>query len=220
MRKVVLPAIVALAVAIGIFAISQGPAKNISTAPAANRNADVSQPERTLAWPATKTIAAPLANALSRVTKKPFGIYVTPKQSPVSPERFTGYHTGVDFETTADEQNVDVPIVAICAGQLLVKEWASGYGGVINEACVIDGQAVTVTYGHLKLSSIGKKIGESFVQGEKIGVLGKGYSPETDGERKHLHLGIHLGKTAKLSGYVATKAELKQWLNVLDYLNN
>ncbi|NTU99252.1 hypothetical protein HGA64_04600 [Candidatus Falkowbacteria bacterium] len=43
----------------------------------------------------------PISDALSRVTKKPFGIKVSPKNSSVSPERFTGYHTGVDFETTS-----------------------------------------------------------------------------------------------------------------------
>ncbi|KKQ38871.1 MAG: Exopolysaccharide biosynthesis protein, sugar transferase domain protein [Candidatus Moranbacteria bacterium GW2011_GWC2_37_73] len=42
----------------------------------------------------------PLDNALSRITKKPFGIYVNPKNSPVNPERFTGYHSAVDLEAT------------------------------------------------------------------------------------------------------------------------
>jgi hypothetical protein len=30
--------------------------------------------------------------------KKPFGIYITPENSPVQPENFTGYHTGIDVE--------------------------------------------------------------------------------------------------------------------------
>src|SRR5438105_4096773 len=57
--------------------------------------------------PSTKSdpkLTPPIGNSLSRVTKKPFGIYITPQNSPVQPEKFKGYHTGVDFETTADEQ--------------------------------------------------------------------------------------------------------------------
>ena len=33
-----------------------------------------------------------------RITKKPFGIFITTQNSPVQPERFSGYHTGVDVE--------------------------------------------------------------------------------------------------------------------------
>jgi hypothetical protein len=36
---------------------------------------------------------APLDRASGRVTKKPFGIFVTPQNSPVQPERFRGFHT-------------------------------------------------------------------------------------------------------------------------------
>src|SRR5438105_13240780 len=39
----------------------------------------------------------PLENAQTRVTKKFFGTKVSPGNSPVTPERFSGYHTGVDF---------------------------------------------------------------------------------------------------------------------------
>src|SRR5579863_6635904 len=44
-------------------------------------------------------LTEPISGGLSRVTKKPFGIYVTPQNSPVQPEKFTGFHTGIDFET-------------------------------------------------------------------------------------------------------------------------
>ena len=47
---------------------------------------------------------------------------------------------------------------------------------------------------------------------------GNGYSAETDGERKHLHLGIHKGTAVDISGYVANAAQLKPWINVMDYL--
>jgi murein DD-endopeptidase MepM/ murein hydrolase activator NlpD len=212
--------IIVIAVATGVL---------IYTLNSMNGNTTLAEPtmNKTVADSSSKTvlsplpkliIAEPIANALSRVTKKPFGIYVTPYFSPVTPERFTGYHTGVDFETTPAEQNVDVPIYAICPGKILIKEWASGYGGVVNQSCTIAGQAVTVTYGHLRLASIVKRVGQTLEQGEQIGVLGKGYSTETDGERKHLHLGIHKGTVAVITGYVATAAQLKQWINVIDYL--
>jgi murein DD-endopeptidase MepM/ murein hydrolase activator NlpD len=185
----------------------------------ANKNVAAAPSKTTITTPAPKLlISMPIANALGRVTKKLFGIYVTPYFSPVSPERFTGYHTGVDFETTPAEANVDVPIYAICPGKILIKEWASGYGGVLNQSCTLSGQAVTVTYGHLRLASIVKKVGQTLAQGEQIGVLGKGHSTETDGERKHLHLGIHKGATAVITGYVASTAQLKPWINVMDYL--
>ncbi len=204
--------LLAAIVAIGYFAASR---KNAPLKPMAA----ILAPQGMQAAPETAAaLAAPMVGAVDRVTKKPFGLYITPKDSPVSPERFIGFHTGVDFETASGEQKIDVPIYAICSGKLLIKEWASGYGGVINMSCTVNGQAVTVTYGHLRLASVGAKIGETIARGEKLGVLGAGYSAETDGERKHLHLGIHKGGAAKLNGYVATKAELASWINALDYI--
>ena len=161
----------------------------------------------------------PIANALSRITKKPFAIFITPKTSPVQPERFQGYHTGSDLETTADEQNTDVSVVALCNGKLLEKKIASGYGGVAVQACVLDGQSVTVIYGHLNLTSIATKIGDQLKVGDFLGNLGKGFSPETDGERKHLHLAIHKGSSVNISGYVQTKVQLSDWLDPAKYLN-
>lgn len=169
-----------------------------------------SSPPPGLAWP--------ISNALARVTKKPFGIYVTPQNSPISPEKFTGFHTGTDFETTATEQNTDVPIYAICNGKLLLKKYASGYGGVAVQECAINGQLVTVIYGHLRLASISPTVGQSLTAGQQIAVLGTGYSTETDGERKHLHLGIHKGTGINILGYVQNKAELSAFLDPLTIL--
>lgn len=160
----------------------------------------------------------PISQALSRVTKKPFGIYVTPQNSPVSPEKFTGYHTGVDFETLPDEASTDVPIYAICNGSLALKKYATSYGGVAVESCKLNGQDITIIYGHLKLASITINIGSKLIAGQPIGILGKGYSTETDGERKHLHLGIHKGSTLNLLGYVQNASELANWLDVTKYL--
>ena len=157
---------------------------------------------------------APISNASTRITKKPFDIYVTPKNSPVSPERFTGYHTGVDFETTPAEQNADVPIYAVCAGKLVYKNWVKGYGGVAVESCTLNGQPVTVLYGHLNFGSIISSVKDTpLAAGQKIAVLGKGYSTQTDGERKHLHLAIHKGTAIDQLGYVPQKSQLNAWVD-------
>lgn len=162
----------------------------------------------------------PLDRARERVMKKPFGIFVSPQNSPVSPERFLGYHSAIDLEAFPEEIDADVEVKAICPGKLLVKRNASGYGGVAVQSCDLEGSPITVVYGHLKLASISKNIGEELVAGEKLGILGKEYSPETDGERKHLHLGIHKGSGVNLLGYVQNKNELSQWFDPCLYVCN
>jgi len=169
---------------------------------------------------ATSTIknsdfSLPVSDALTRVTKKPFGINISPDNSPVIPENFTGYHTGVDFETTASEQNSEVPVFAICSGPLQLKKVATGYGGVAIQSCRIKEESVTIIYGHLRLESVNISLNTMINQGHMIGILGKGYSQETAGERKHLHLGIHKGTTVSLLGYVPTKDGLDQWIDFL-----
>lgn len=160
-----------------------------------------------------KEIVEPISGALARVTKKPFGLKISPINSPVSPEKFSGYHTGADFETTEAEQNIAVHIYTICSGKLLVKKQATGYGGVVVQACEINKQAVTVVYGHLNLSSVSAKINQELKAGQSLGVLGQGYSTETDNERKHLHLSIHRGEVVVLLGYVSQAERLSEWLD-------
>ena len=160
----------------------------------------------------------PIENAKSRITKKPFGIYITPKTSLVQPEKFQGYHTGADLETTPAEQNADVSVVALCSGELLMAKNASGYGGVVVESCVLDGKAVTVIYGHINLSSMKNKVGDQLKVGDFLAFLGKGFSVQTDRERKHLHLGIHLGNSMDILGYVQNKSQLSGWLDPANYL--
>lgn len=157
----------------------------------------------------------PIDGALARVTKKPFGLYISPNTSPVSPEHFTGYHTGADFETTDQEKNVDVPIHAICTGPLILKKTATGYGGVAVQSCKINKSPVTIIYGHLRLASIVAELNTILNQGQQIGLLGQGYSLETADERKHLHLGIHKSGTVNLLGYVPDKNKLSQWIDFL-----
>lgn len=163
-------------------------------------------------------ISNPITLPQTRITKKPYNIYITKQDSPVQPEKFSGYHTGTDFEVTEDEQNTDVQINTACDGKLLVKKYATGYGGVAVQSCKLDSADVTIIYGHLQLDSITAKVGDELKQNTKLGILGKGYSAETDGERKHLHFGIHKGTAVNILGYVQNKADLSNWLNALDYL--
>ncbi|HEX9504195.1 MAG TPA: M23 family metallopeptidase [Patescibacteria group bacterium] len=161
--------------------------------------------------PAPK-LASPVDKPDQRMTKKPFGIYITKANSPVQPEKFSGYHTGTDFETFAEEANIEVPLYAICDGKILQKRTATGYGGVMVQACMIDNQAVTVIYGHVSLKSIAKNARDNLSKGEKIGVLGQPPG-ETDGERKHLHLGVHKGSGINILGYVQSPSLLSNWLD-------
>ena len=163
-------------------------------------------------------LTSPIKDALTRITKKPFGIEVSPKNSPVSPERFSGYHTGVDFETTKEEANIDIPIYAVCSGELIYKNWVSGGGGTIIQSCTINNQDYTVVYMHIKLSSVKLKVGDKISAGDNIAILGKGYSTETDGERKHLHLAISKGSKINLLGYVKLESELSKWIDAQKYL--
>jgi len=160
--------------------------------------------------------AAPLDRIGEREIKKPFGIYIEPANSLVQPERFQGYHTGVDFEVLGDE--TDVMVRSVCAGRVLVKQFVSGYGGVLVTSCLLDGQPITVLYGHLDLNSIGLSEWDEVGVGQDIGWLGDGFTEETDGERKHLHLGFHKGEAVKYAGYVGNEADLANWIDPCDYV--
>ncbi|MBU1018227.1 M23 family metallopeptidase [Patescibacteria group bacterium] len=163
-------------------------------------------------------IAEPITDALKRVTKKPFGLKISSNDSPVDTERFSGYHTGVDFETFPEEQESDVSVYAICEGPVVLKRTATGYGGVLIQRCILEGEDITVLYGHLRLSSIPMELNEKLLKGQRIGILGQGYSNETDGERKHLHLGIHKGFSTVLLGYVQEPERLQEWIDPLTLL--
>jgi murein DD-endopeptidase MepM/ murein hydrolase activator NlpD len=160
----------------------------------------------------TTYLYQPTADFKTRVTKKPFAIYVTPTNSPVSPERFTGFHTGADaeYEDTAEE----ITVHAISDGTVRSSRRANGYGGIVVIEHIINSQALLVIYGHLDPSNL-IQANASVEAGQQIGVLGEGYSDETDGERKHLHLAILKSTTLNVSGYVKTSDELEAWLDPL-----
>ncbi|MCW1891770.1 MAG: M23 family metallopeptidase [Candidatus Uhrbacteria bacterium] len=215
-------AIIALVLTIGIGSFFVMRSKNPQPEPDQKITTTKTSPEKqpdTKASSTTPTtpsaLTLPLSDALSRVTKKPFGILIEKKTSPVQPERFAGYHTGVDFETLPEEQDIDVPVHAICTGPLIAKKRATGYGGIAIQRCVIADETVTVIYGHLRLSSITAKLNENISAGTEFAILGKGFSAETDGERKHLHLSIHRGKDVNVLGYVQNASSLEAWLDAL-----
>lgn len=162
--------------------------------------------------------SAPLDKVKDRVTKKYFGLKITPQFSPVQPERFSGYHTGTDFEIFPEELNSDVTVRAVCNGKLLQKTSAGGYGGVAVQSCVLDNQPITVIYGHLKLSSVLTVIGQEINRGNALGILGATYSTETDRERKHLHLGFHKGAGINILGYVSSQNQLSNWIDPCLYV--
>src|SRR3989344_9153236 len=85
--------------------------------------------------PLGQKFLAPIDRAAERITKKPFGIKITPQDSPVQPEKFSGYHTGVDYETFDSEKNAAIPIKAICDGNVIFKQRVNGYGGVLVQSC-------------------------------------------------------------------------------------
>ncbi len=165
-----------------------------------------------------KLFAMPLSNTKDRITKKHLGTYVTPKNSPVSPEVFTGFHTAVDFETFSQEQNTDVLVFAICSGDISIKKIANGYGGMVVQNCTLDGSPVTVIYGHVRLSDMKADVGDIVEKGEFLTNLGTGFGLETGGERKHLHLGIHNGLGIDTRGYVANENDLNNWVNFEEWV--
>jgi murein DD-endopeptidase MepM/ murein hydrolase activator NlpD len=154
----------------------------------------------------------PVDDFKNRITKKSFGDYITPKNSSVQPERFNGYHTGVDVEY--EDVEVDVLVRSIADGIVLYSGWISDYGGVVVVNHEIEENNYTVIYGHIKQLSLIKK-GIEVIAGEQIGVLGEGRTRETDGERKHLHFGLYKGGEINFKGYVQNEDELSRWLDPL-----
>ena len=157
-------------------------------------------------------LASPIDQFKERITKKPFGIYVTPQNSPISPEHFTGYHTGADAEY--EDVSNDVPVYAVADGKVVLSETASGYGGVFMIEIALNGTTHTILYGHIRPSSL-PKVGQTVTKGEQLAVLGTGYSSETDGERRHLHFAVLSDSRIDIKGYVQVQSQLSGWIDPL-----
>lgn len=160
------------------------------------------------------SVVAPIAEFKQRITKKFFGTFITPATSPVQPERFTGYHTGVDVEYT--DTDGGVPVYAFADGTVVRAATVSGYGGVIVLQHTINDQKLLSLYGHLNVKSL-TAVGTHVKAGDQIGVLGKGKTVETDFERTHLHFAIIKGTTVTYRGYATKKSDLSAWLDPLSF---
>jgi len=207
--QIILLVLIAL---VAIFLFSRNataPEPTLSSTPQPTQSPASPTPEQTTKF------QSPIDNARARVTKKLFGIYVTPNNSPTIPEHFTGYHTATDFEIFSGEENKDIEVRTICAGKLVKKSTAEGYGGVLAQSCTNNGQPVVIIYGHLKLSSVTVVVGNELQAGQRLGILGAAFTSETGNERKHLHLGIHKGLAINIRGYVQSQAELSDWIDPL-----
>ncbi|MDP2696011.1 MAG: M23 family metallopeptidase [bacterium] len=162
-------------------------------------------------------LVEPIADFKRRITKKPFGIYITPDDSPVQPEKFSGYHTAVDVEYS----NVldDVLVMTIADGEVVASKTVSGYGGVVVIKHIINNETVLAIYGHLDNSRSAEK-GTIVKQGETVGYLGQDQTKETDYERRHLHFGIIKGDKINFAGYVSDESELDGWYDPLIFYPN
>ena len=177
-------------------------------------------PMRTESAKYSNLLPWPLEKADQRQKLLTFGKYVTPdpNTNPISPpERFTGYHTGLDIEILPEEKDLSVAVKTICEGKILYSApFVEGYGGVIIQECNINNEPSSVLYGHLKPSSIKvSKSDEIIKQGSSVAELGNAYSEETGNTRKHLHLGIHKGNHVEFLGYLDDEKDLQEFIDPL-----
>ncbi len=173
---------------------------------------------------ACATIASSMMQPLDQAVNRPmplnFGLHVTtdPAENPIDPpEAFAGYHAAIDYEVSAEELDAEVPVYAICGGEVVYSGFAEGYGGLLVHRCRIRSQMVTVLYGHLVREGL-PKVGETVTAGQKIAILAPARSPDSGGNRKHLHLGIHRGRGVDIRGYVQSEEELEDYMNPADVL--
>lgn len=151
-----------------------------------------------------------------RITKKPFGIFITPETSPIQPDRFLGFHTGVDAEFT--DRTDEIPVRAVANGNIVFRRWVSGYGGVIIIQHEINDRQLHALYGHLDASNFPPRNIIRVRAGDVIGVLGDGGTEETDDVRKHLHFSIRPAQESfDLRGYVKSHEELSGWFDPLQW---
>lgn len=164
----------------------------------------------------TTHLFQPTADFRARITKKPFGIYVSPENSPIGEEGFTGWHTGADAEY--EDMTGEITVHAISDGVVRSARRANGYGGIVVIEHTINNQSLLAIYGHLDPASLVQE-NSSVTVGQQIGVLGEGGTDETDGERKHLHFGILADTKLDVRGYVDSVDKLDNWQDPLTFFN-
>jgi len=121
------------------------------------------------------------------------------------------------LEVSKDEEKRDVPVFAVSDGRITFAGEVSGYGGLILLDVTDDSH--TALYGHVKLSGLKVKAGDSVKAGQELAYLGDAFSDDTGGERKHLHFGIYNGKEVYYRGYEKSEAAVqRKWVDPKLYL--
>ena len=117
------PFILIIAVVFLAISCSKSPTKPLESTDLLSDNSapDQAMPSK------VSDVSLPLDRALERITKKPFGLFVEPANSPVDPEKFKGFHNATDFEIFDNEIDANVTFSAICDGKLLQKRTVNGY---------------------------------------------------------------------------------------------
>lgn len=133
--------------------------------------------------------------------------------------QFTGFHAGADVEFySGQDARSEIPVRAIANGEVIYVGTVPGYGGLV----VVrhhEPEVVTSLYGHVRLSDVRVRTGQRVTAGQTVAFLGKNFSAETSGARKHLHFGIHKGPALDFDGYEQTREHLRaEWYNPDDWL--
>ncbi len=153
-------------------------------------------------------VVFPIIGYVEKRVKQVYGQYVT--------EPVEGYHTGDDVEVNQSQKD-DIPIASVADGEIIYKKWTANYGGLVVIKHLIDQNELKIFYGHLRLASISKNVGDKVTKGEIIGMLGADRSYDTDNQRRHLHFGIYQGSDINLSVAVSKPEQLVNWLNPTDF---
>ena len=191
--------------ALSIVLVGAGCATGIPTEPTNEQppvitQVEEEQEEKIVAAP---TVQLPIEDYVGRRYQKVFGEYIQ--------DRFTGYHAGDDIEYS--DVLSDVPVIAIAEGVVRSASVVGGYGGLITIEHDIDGKSITALYGHVDINEATVLVGDNVAMGQQIAYLGEHLSPETDGERKHLHFALYEGTGSRINGYEAGSSGLRGWIN-------
>ncbi len=164
----------------------------------------------------------PITRYESRITNRDHGKSTTLSDSKgfSCGGQFEGIHVGDDLEVSKEELPMEVPVYAIAEGKIRQASTVNGYGGLLITEHTINGQEITIYYGHVDLSQLKYKSGESIKAGAILTYLGNNCSSETSNERKHLHFDIHKGNSIDVRGYVKTLGELSFWVDPTEFLKS
>jgi murein DD-endopeptidase MepM/ murein hydrolase activator NlpD len=234
MKKILfvsLLATIAMAIVIGSLYVS---AKNAKKEIETNSNENVDQESNDSGESALQlnnmeqfSFAEPIKNWRSSITLNGFGNEPSKMDLPADQysdlvcsggKDYPGYHTANDIEVTSEERNSAVPVYSVANGTVRQINKVSGYGGLAVIEYNINGQDYTAYYGHIDLSTAAIKAGDKVEAGQKIAELAPACSPANGNTRKHLHFGMHSGKSIAVAGYVNTKAELSNWVDPRDLI--